>query len=141
MIDAMTLLTERNSAPRLTEPAPDAAAREAMFAAALRAPDHAWLRPWRFLTVEGEVRRDLGGVLERSLLRRMPDADAAAREKARGAPLRAPLVVVVLARLQAHPKVPPARAAPVRRLCRPGVTARGGGSGLCRHLAHRRRCL
>ena len=107
MIDAMTLLTERNSAPRLTEPAPDAAAREAMFAAALRAPDHAWLRPWRFLTVEGEGRRDLGGVLERSLLRRMPDADAAAREKARGAPLRAPLVVVVLARLQAHPKVPP----------------------------------
>jgi len=107
MIDAMTLLTERNSAPKLTAPAPDAAAREAMFAAALRAPDHGWLRPWRFLTVEGAARRALGGVLERSLLRREPDADATARDRARHAPLRAPLVVVVLARLQAHPKVPP----------------------------------
>ncbi len=107
MIDAMTLLTERNSSPKLAEPAPDAAAREAIFSAALRVPDHAWLRPWRFLTVEGEARRDLGGVLERSLLRREPEADGAAREKARCAPLRAPLVVVVMARLQPHPKVPP----------------------------------
>jgi nitroreductase len=107
MIDALTLLTERNSAPRLAGPAPDAGAREAIFAAALRAPDHAWLRPWRFLTVEDEARHALGSVLERSLLRREPEADAAAREKARCAPLRAPLVVVVLARLQPHPKVPP----------------------------------
>ncbi|KGE05134.1 Nitroreductase family protein [Pseudohaliea rubra DSM 19751] len=107
MIDAMTLLTERNSAPKLIEPAPGAAVREAIFAAALRAPDHAWLRPWRFLTVEGEARQALGSVLERSLLRREPEADATARERARCAPLRAPLVVVVLARLKAHPKVPP----------------------------------
>lgn len=106
MVDALTLLTQRNSAPRLTEPAPAGAARERLFTAALRAPDHAWLRPWRFLTIEGEARAALGAVLERSLLRREPQADAAARDKARKAPLRAPLLVVVFARLQEHPKVP-----------------------------------
>jgi nitroreductase len=46
-------------------------------------------------------------VLEQSLLARQPDADAAAREKARNAPLRAPLLVAVVVRLSEHPKVPP----------------------------------
>jgi nitroreductase len=46
-------------------------------------------------------------VLEASLLRRNPAADAAALAKARNAPLRAPLVVVVVARITQHPKVPP----------------------------------
>ena len=37
---------------------------------------------------------------------RNPAADEAARIKARNAPLRAPLLVVVVARLSQHPKVP-----------------------------------
>jgi nitroreductase len=37
---------------------------------------------------------------------RQPDAQEAARDKARSAPLRAPLLVVVVARLVEHPKVP-----------------------------------
>jgi nitroreductase len=107
MLDSLTLLTERNSAARLTEPAPTGAARERLFAAALRAPDHAWLRPWRFITVEGPAREALGRTLERSLRRRDPGVDAAILEKTRAAPLRAPLVVIVLARIKDHPRVPP----------------------------------
>lgn len=72
----------------------------------MRAPDHAWLRPWRFLTIAGDRREALGLVLEQSLMLRQPDADEAARLKARGAPLRAPLLVVVVACLSQHPKVP-----------------------------------
>jgi len=37
---------------------------------------------------------------------RKPDADETARTKARNSPLRAPLLVVVVARLSGHPKVP-----------------------------------
>jgi len=44
--------------------------------------------------------------LEQALLARNPDADNATREKALCAPLRAPLVIVVIARVQEHPKVP-----------------------------------
>ena len=106
MMDALTALQTRNSASSLTDPAPDAAQRAQLFRAALRAPDHARLRPWRFVTVEGEARQRLGAEFERIALQSNPDLDEAARLKLRNAPLRAPLLVIVLARLQPSPKVP-----------------------------------
>ena len=106
MPEPIDLLLQRNSSPRLVPPAPDAAQRELMFRAALRAPDHAWLRPWRFLTIEGERRDEFGQLLADCLLRLDPSADEAARNKALKAPLRAPLLVVVLAAITEHPKIP-----------------------------------
>lgn len=106
MTDILQFLQQRNSASRLIEPAPSAAQLQGIFRAALRAPDHAWLRPWRFITVAGERREAFGELLEQRLLARTPDADAAARTKARNAPLRAPLTVVVVAKVSEHDKVP-----------------------------------
>jgi len=106
MNEILRFLQQRNSSPRLAAPAPEGDTLEEIFRAALRVPDHAWLRPWRFITIAGERRRVFGEELERCLLRRRPDADAAARDKARAAPLRAPLLVAVVARLSQHPKVP-----------------------------------
>lgn len=106
MNDTLRFLQQRNSAAKLTEPAPSSGQMEEIFRAALRAPDHAWLRPWRFITIAGARRPAFGELLESALLKRTPDADDAARAKARNAPLRAPLLVVVVARLQEHPKVP-----------------------------------
>lgn len=106
MTQILPLLCTRNSAPRLCEPGPSPDELEQLFKAALRAPDHAWLRPWRFLCVEGERREALGELLKAALQQRDPAADAKALEKARLAPLRAPLVIVVVARLSDHPKVP-----------------------------------
>jgi nitroreductase len=107
-MDALDALLTRVSAPRLVEPAPDAAQRELLFRAALRAPDHALLRPWRFLTVEGDARERLGELFADAL-----SADAApdqaseqALTKARAMPLRAPLLIVVIAAIQDHFKVP-----------------------------------
>ncbi|TBU83783.1 nitroreductase family protein [Phytopseudomonas dryadis] len=105
-MDALDALINRVSVPRLCEPAPDAAQRERLFRAALRAPDHGQLRPWRFLTVEGDDRVALGELFASALAARSGDASVEALTKARGMPLRAPLLVVVIARLQAHPKVP-----------------------------------
>jgi nitroreductase len=79
---------------------------DAVYRAAIRVPDHAWLRPWRFISIAGERRHAFGELLEQGLVARNPQADEAARNKARCAPLRAPLVVVVVARLSDHPKVP-----------------------------------
>ncbi|MEP4485183.1 MAG: nitroreductase family protein [Halioglobus sp.] len=105
-LDLLTLLQTRNSSPKLTSPAPTAHELEAMVNAALRAPDHAWLRPTRFIVIEGEQREALGRLFETSLLARNPDADENARAKALGGPLRAPLMVVVTVQLKEHPKVP-----------------------------------
>ncbi len=107
MSDTLRFLQQRNSAPRLTEPAPGDQHLQEMLRAAMRAPDHAWLRPWRFIALRGERRADFGEVLERCLLQRKPDADETARTKARNSPLRAPLLLVAVARLSEHPKVPP----------------------------------
>lgn len=99
-------LKQRNSAPKLEQPAPDDGELNEMLRCALRSPDHARLQPWCFVSFRGAALEDLGQRLEASLLRAMPDADEGARAKARNAPLRAPLVVAVLARLSEHPKVP-----------------------------------
>ena len=105
MNEFLQFLQQRNSAPKLIDPAPSAPQLEEMFRAALRVPDHAWLRPWRFIVVAGERRQALGQLLEQCLLQRVPDADEAARTKARNAPLRAPLLIVPVVRLSEHPKV------------------------------------
>lgn len=104
-MQALDNLLNRVSAPRLVDPAPTAEQREVLFKAALRAPDHGQLQPWRFLTVEGEAREQLGEVLAEAV-RLKGDATEAALDKARAMPLRAPLLVVVIARLQDHYKVP-----------------------------------
>ncbi len=106
MNDVIYQLTTRNSAPRLTVPGPDKATLDYMLQAAVRAPDHAWLTPWRFLLVEGESRHELGELFATAFAAREPDADAAAIDKVRASPLRAPLVVVVICRYTEHPKVP-----------------------------------
>lgn len=105
-MEALDLLLNRVSVPRLIEPAPDAAQREILFSAALRAPDHGQLRPYRFLTVEGDARDRMGHLLAQALTEGGGEPDQKALEKARVGPLRAPLVVVVVARLQDHFKVP-----------------------------------
>jgi nitroreductase len=106
MSDILQFLQQRNSASRLLAPAPSAAQLEGIFRAALRAPDHARLRPWRFITIAQERRQALGELLEQCLLARTPDADEAVRTKARNAPLRAPLTVVVVVKVSEHAKVP-----------------------------------
>ncbi|VVO05165.1 nitroreductase family protein [Pseudomonas fluorescens] len=103
---ALDALLNRVSVPRVLDPAPTAAQREVLFAAALRAPDHGQLRPYRFLTVEGAAREQMGELLAEAAQLQGGEVPQAALDKARAMPMRSPLVVVVIARLQDHPKVP-----------------------------------
>jgi nitroreductase len=100
-MDALELLLQRNSAPKLAEPGPDAAALETIFRAALRAPDHARLRPWRFLVVAGEARNRFG-----ELMVEVAGAEGEKANQMLAKPLRAPVIVVVAVKLSVHPKVP-----------------------------------
>lgn len=106
-MDALTALHNRVSCGLLTDPAPSEQQRQNIFRAALRAADHACLRPWRFLLVEGEARHRLGEIFlqatERDTAAPLSDAQ---RERALAMPLRAPLIIVAITRLQEHPKVP-----------------------------------
>jgi nitroreductase len=105
-MDALDALLGRSSAPRLTDPAPQGDARERIFRAALRAPDHGRLRPWRFLVVEGQQRERLGDALACAMQARDPQTDDGVLAKLRANPLRAPLLLMMAARISEHPKVP-----------------------------------
>lgn len=105
---ALAALLDRASVPArlLRDPGPDAAALDLAVAAALRAPDHGGLRPWRYVCIAGDARHALGAVLAASLLRREPDAppDRVALEHAK--PLRAPVVIAAGAALRHAHKIP-----------------------------------
>jgi nitroreductase len=73
-MDALSLLLGRNSAAKLCEPAPHGDALENIYQAALRAPDHARLKPWRFLSVAGDGRYALGDLFADALAARNPQA-------------------------------------------------------------------
>ncbi|MAL80505.1 MAG: nitroreductase [Sneathiella sp.] len=106
-MDAIEALITRKSSARLTEPAPNAEEVKIIMQAAGRAPDHGRLRPWRFLVVEGEARQKLGGIFRDALQKRDPEASDAALEKESQKPLRAPMMIIVIARVTDSPKVPP----------------------------------
>ena len=90
----------------LRPPAPDAAALDLAVAAAMRAPDHGALRPWRFRMIAGEARAAWGRVLAHSLARRIPETPAARLEQEAGKPLRAPMVVAAGAALRHGHRIP-----------------------------------
>ncbi len=102
-------LAERRSTPArlLAEPAPEGAELEALLQTAIRVPDHAQLVPFRLLLLRGAARARLGEVLAEIHARREPGLTKAQLDKDRGRFTRAPLVVTVIARIDAqHAKVP-----------------------------------
>ena len=108
-MDAMECMLGRQSTPAglLVEPTPSEDEILDLLQVAMRAPDHGALRPWRFLVIRGDRRQALGDIFADSLAKREPDATAADIEKARGKPVRAPLVLAVWAEItEDHPKVP-----------------------------------
>jgi nitroreductase len=105
-MDALTALTTRASAAALIDPAPDDAALQRMLQAAVAAPDHGRLKPWRFIAVRGEARRRLGEVLAEALAAREPGVPEALLAKEKEKPFRAPLILVAAAKLIPQHKIP-----------------------------------
>ena len=106
-MDALTLLHERSSMGKLMGPQPSPEQLEAIYRAALRAPDHKELRPWRFIEFSGDGLARLGELFAEAEYREDPHAGDAALDSARKKPLRAPMVIAVIARVTPDvPKVP-----------------------------------
>ncbi len=102
----ISLLATRQSSAKLTPPAPSAAELDQLFLGALRAPDHAQLRPWRYLVIEGEGLRKLGDVFVQAAETAGGELVPEQRQRMAAMPLRAPMVIVGVVRLVEHPKVP-----------------------------------
>ena len=108
-MDALDAILTRRTVPpvKMGPPGPDDAALQRILTAGAAAPDHGMLRPWRFLLVRGAGRERLGQLFAEFVRRASPGASPEEVEKQRTAPTRAPVIVVVAARLQPdHPKIP-----------------------------------
>jgi len=105
---ALQALLSRQSVgiKHLKEPGPGDEQLQRMIEAALRAPDHAGLVPFRFAIVRGAARERLGELFVQAAIDGgKTEADAQIdRERAQ----RAPVTVAVIARIDSgHPLVPP----------------------------------
>ena len=94
-MDAMTNLLTRNSPRELTTPIPSKDEMCEIYQAALRAPDHAWLRPSSFIEVKGDGLSKLAMIFENYALS-IPDIDETRINKYKEAPFRAPMIVILI---------------------------------------------
>jgi nitroreductase len=108
MSGSLSLLQQRHSVPsrQLGEPAPDEATLVALLEAAIRVPDHGKLVPFRLIRVQGQAKLRFGEQLATIVIRNSPDLSEAKQEKERLRYTYAPLVLVVIARIDPHSKVP-----------------------------------
>ena len=105
-MNAIELLLSRGSAVRLAEPAPGEEVLDKVFRAALRAPDHGRMRPWRFKIIRGEGLNRFADLLAESLKGRKPDASEEELSRERQKALRSPMIVVAVARIGPTEKIP-----------------------------------
>lgn len=105
-MDAIFALHQRVSLSKLEAPAPSAEQLDIIFRAATRAADHGNLKPWRFLIVEGQGLENMGCLFARVAADKKTDITQAEMDRFKSMPLRAPMVIVVIAKCQHHPKVP-----------------------------------
>jgi nitroreductase len=105
-MNAMNALLSRASVTAWSGPGPNESELRQILEVAVRAPDHGKLRPWRFYVIRGEARQRLSDLFVSSLLRRQPGATQAQVEKERGKPLRSPVTIAVIARVQRNHKIP-----------------------------------
>jgi nitroreductase len=72
---------------------------EKLLSAAVQAPNHYKVRPWRFVVLTGQSREKLGEVMAQVFLEKFPDLAPdllpTALEKERSKPMRAPLLIAV----------------------------------------------
>lgn len=99
-------LLQRKSHNRLVQPAPTEDQLQLMFSAALRAPDHALLKPWRYRVYQGVALEKLGDMFLNASLMTDPNLAQEKQRRIKLKPLRAPMVVIASMIYIAHKKVP-----------------------------------
>src|SRR5512144_2306575 len=94
-MDVFEAIHNRRSVKKVKEDIVPRELIEKLLDAAVQAPNHYKVRPWRFVVLTGEARHRLGEVMSASLRERHPEFPQEAFTKAHGTPLQAPVVIAV----------------------------------------------
>jgi nitroreductase len=105
-VNVFEAMISRHTAKTYGQAAPTSEHVQAVLEAAVRAPDHGRLRPWRFMLIEGEQRLAFGELIAASARRRTPGLSEGDLQRERDKALRAPLIIVVACRAVAGTKIP-----------------------------------
>ena len=104
-MDALENILNRVSARKLAEPFPSTDEMKKVYKAALRAPDHAWLRTSSFIEVKGEGLNKLSNIFL-DFGKTIPNLSDDILKKYTDAPYRAPMIIILVNTHKEHPKVP-----------------------------------
>jgi nitroreductase len=104
-MDTLTAIHTRQSVGKVK---PDPVHRELiekLLSAAVQAPNHYKVYPWRFVVMTGPGRERLGDVMAQSFKKAYPFVDEDVLNKERAKPLRAPVLIAVGVDKPSEPKV------------------------------------
>lgn len=104
-MNSLDNILNRVSARELSSPHPTSKEMSLIYKAALRAPDHAWLRPSSFIEVKDEGLKKLSNIFY-SYGKKQKDISEEVLNKYKNAPFRAPMIIIIVNTFKEHPKVP-----------------------------------
>lgn len=104
-MDVIEAIHKRQSAGKMQSKAVPRDDLVKLLDAAAQAPNHYKVRPWRFVVLTGKGLLQLGDVMAEVFRRKFPDVEAAAVERERDKPLRAPAIIAVGVDPPADPRV------------------------------------
>lgn len=106
--DALALLLARHSSPsrQMEAPGPDEATLKRLLTAAIRVPDHGKLEPFRLILLRDQGKQQFGERVAALALQRKPDMSESKQAKEANRYRYAPLVVVVVASIDADSSKP-----------------------------------
>lgn len=94
-MDVFDVIRNRHSIKKVKPDAVPHELIEKLLDAAVQAPNHYKVRPWRFVVLTGEARHRLGDTMSASLRERHAEFPQEAFNKAHDTPLQAPVVIAV----------------------------------------------
>ena len=105
-MEAIKNIITRNSNSKLIEPYPTKKEMELVYKSALRAPDHANLKPSQFIEVTGSGLKKLSKIFTDYSTIHLKEKNVMKLKKYKNAPFRSPMIIVLICNLKEHPKVP-----------------------------------
>ncbi|QNT79485.1 nitroreductase family protein [Entomobacter blattae] len=105
-MDALEMLLGRHSVDSLVDPAPQGEQLMRILQTAMAAPDHGKMRPWRYVLIEGDMRKEFARLLEKALSSQTPPVPEAKIEKRVKKFMSTPLIIALGMRLKENEKIP-----------------------------------
>ncbi len=105
-MDAIENILNRRSSKKLALPYPDKNEMKLIYKAALRAPDHAWLRPSSFIEITGKGLDKISKIFSDYAVDNIENINEEKIKRYQSLPYRAPMIIVLITTIKKHPKVP-----------------------------------